>query len=308
MPQVSVIIPCYNQAEYLTDSVNSVLNQTFTDWECLIINDGSTDQTRSIALAFAEADERVRYFEQTNKGLAGARNRGLNEIRGRYVQFLDADDWLAPTKFELQQSVLQTTQDLSLSCCYYERHVDDPNRSEAYVERFESCLDATRALLDMATLWETELSIPAHCFLFDARFFTDHHLRFDQTLPNHEDWDCWMQILAAGPKVFNVPEALATYRFRPGSMSGNLRVMRKGFLKAIEKQKQVHADNEEIYSALCEKFRSVKTEYRDFTLPKHAFRQGKRKTNAAIRRVDANVDAPQAEEFGFLNSVDHINV
>ena len=244
MPQISVIIPCYNQAEYLTDSVNSVLNQTFTDWECLIINDGSTDQTRSTALAFAQADERVRYFGQSNKGLAAARNRALNEIRGRYVQFLDADDWIAPTKFELQQAVLQTTSDLSLSCCYYERHAEDPKRSEAYVERFESCLDPERALLDMASLWETELSIPAHCFLFDARFFTEHDIRFDQALPNHEDWDCWMRVLAVGPKVFNVPEALDTYRFRPHSMSGNLRVMRKVFSRPLKSKEQVQADNE----------------------------------------------------------------
>jgi len=284
MPEVSVIIPCYNQAQYLTQSVQSVLEQTFTDWECIIINDGSTDQTQSLALSLAGKDSRIRCVIQANKGLAAARNRGLDEAAGRYIQFLDADDWIAPGKFELQLAVLKTTPALSLSYCDYERYFDDPMRPMPYRERFSPHLDPNKALLDLALNWENELSIPTHCFLFDARFFTEQRIRFDETLPNHEDWDCWMQILTTDPLILFVPDMLATYRYRPDSMSGNLNVMRRGFIRAVNKQKIAFRENDEMYGVLCEKLRRVKSEYRDFTLPRQVYRDARKR---AIRTVSA---------------------
>lgn len=273
MPEISVIIPCYNQAEYLTESVQSVLQQTFTDWECIIVNDGSTDQTQSLALSFAGSDSRIRCVSQPNRGLAAARNRGLDEATGRYIQFLDADDWIAATKFELQLALMKTTPDLSLSYCDYESHIDDPKRSMLHRERISPHLDPNKALLDLASKWENELSIPAHCFLFDAGFFTERRIRFDTTLPNHEDWDCWMQILATDPLILHVPDMLATYRYRPDSMAANLRVMRRGFIRAVSKQKRAFRENEEMYKVLCEKLRSVKSEYREYALDRYAYRQ-----------------------------------
>ena len=88
VPQVSVVVPAYNQAKYLKDSLNSLIAQTFEDWECIIINDGSTDDTGEIIRSYAGKDSRIRYVEQPNSGLAAARNRGLEEVKGRYIQFL----------------------------------------------------------------------------------------------------------------------------------------------------------------------------------------------------------------------------
>src|SRR5512145_1103660 len=78
-PQVSVIVPCYNQGHFLSEAMQSVIDQTFQDWECIIVNDGSTDSTKDIAQRFLMTDQRIRYFEQRNKGLSAARNRGLRE-------------------------------------------------------------------------------------------------------------------------------------------------------------------------------------------------------------------------------------
>ncbi|HTG16799.1 MAG TPA: glycosyltransferase family 2 protein [Blastocatellia bacterium] len=285
MPEVSVIIPCYNQAQYLTESVQSVLQQTFKDWECIIINDGSADQTQSMALSFAGKDSRIRCVSQPNKGLAAARNRGLDESAGRYIQFLDADDWIAPGKFELQLAVLKTTPALSLSYCDYERYFDDPMRPMPHRERFNPRLDPNNALLDLASNWENELSIPTHCFLFDARFFTEQGIRFDKTLPNHEDWDCWMQILTTDPLILCVPNMLATYRYRADAMSVDLSVMRRGFIRAVSKQKIAFRENDEMYGVLCEKLRSVKSEYRDFTLPRQAYRDARKKAIQTVRAL-----------------------
>lgn len=94
MPEVSVIIPCYNHGHYLPHAVNSVLAQTFTDWEAIIVDDGSTDNTREVAAQFT--DERVRYVHQENRGLSGARNTGIRAAQGAYLAFLDADDEWEP--------------------------------------------------------------------------------------------------------------------------------------------------------------------------------------------------------------------
>ena len=101
-PQVSVIIPCYNQGRFLGEAVDSVIAQTHGAWECLIINDGSTDNTAEIAASYAGRDGRIRDLYQHRPGLGSARNRGLAESRGEYVQFLDADDILLPEKIERQ--------------------------------------------------------------------------------------------------------------------------------------------------------------------------------------------------------------
>src|SRR5215210_7397761 len=89
---VSVVIPCYNQAHFLDEAIESVLSQSYTNFEVIVVDDGSTDTTSEVASGHADAG--VRLFRQENRGLAGARNRGLAESKGEYVVFLDSDDRL----------------------------------------------------------------------------------------------------------------------------------------------------------------------------------------------------------------------
>ncbi len=98
--KVSVIIPCYNQAFFLKEAVASVLAQTYTNWECIIINDGSTDNTEEVTKELIKDDGRFIYKKQINKGLPGARNAGLELCTGEFIQLLDADDALHPQKLE----------------------------------------------------------------------------------------------------------------------------------------------------------------------------------------------------------------
>ena len=92
MPSISVIVPAYQAEKFLKNCVESVRNQTFTDWELLLIDDGSRDKTREIGEACAREDDRVRYFRKKNGGVSSARNYGLREAKGDYIAFLDADD------------------------------------------------------------------------------------------------------------------------------------------------------------------------------------------------------------------------
>lgn len=109
--QVSVIIPCYNHAQYLSDAVNSVLAQTYSDWEAIIVDDGTTDSTREVAVGFT--DPRTRYLYQENQGLSAARNTGICAARGEYLVFLGADDEWESAFLERCVSVLQVNHEHS---------------------------------------------------------------------------------------------------------------------------------------------------------------------------------------------------
>jgi len=236
-PLVSVIIPCYNQGRFLADALDSVLEQAYPQWEGIIVNDGSTDDTRSVAQRYTKQDARFKYVEQENRGLPGARNRGLRETSGAYIQFLDSDDVIGSAKFELQLALLGASERVALAYCDHLYGAEDDirrtiERHRFYAPRFRMA----RPIEDIAARWETELSIPIHCFLFDSRLFLERRIFFDERLPNHEDWDCWMRVFAFDPEVLCVPQALAISRYHPSSMSRNVRRMRRGFLRAIDAQ------------------------------------------------------------------------
>src|SRR5215210_5416608 len=99
--KVSVVIPCYNQAHFLPEAIQSVLSQSYQNFEVLVIDDGSKDDTPEVASDFSAKDPRVRLIKQENRGLAGARNRGLAESRGEYVVFMDSDDRLVGEALEV---------------------------------------------------------------------------------------------------------------------------------------------------------------------------------------------------------------
>src|SRR6476620_2025348 len=105
-PTVSVITPAFNAGRYLEHTLESAIRQTFTDFEVLVVNDGSTDQTRQIADRYAAKDPRVRVIHQNNGGIAAARNAALAVARGRYCALLDSDDLWFPSYLEEQLNIL----------------------------------------------------------------------------------------------------------------------------------------------------------------------------------------------------------
>ncbi|MGD0122802.1 MAG: glycosyltransferase family A protein [Candidatus Limnocylindrales bacterium] len=111
---VSVIVPTHNYARFLPEALESVRAQTYPDWECIVVDDGSTDETTSVLRAAATADSRVRYVSQSNRGPSAARNRGIAESTGEYVQFLDADDLLPSTKLEHQVRAMETDPSIGI--------------------------------------------------------------------------------------------------------------------------------------------------------------------------------------------------
>ena len=103
MTLISVIVPCYNQAQYLDECLQSVLDQTYTDWECIIVNDGSPDNTEEVAKKWVEKDPRFKYLYKENGGLSSARNAGIEIAEGEWILPLDADDKIGESYLELAE-------------------------------------------------------------------------------------------------------------------------------------------------------------------------------------------------------------
>jgi len=123
-PAISVIVTSYNYGVFLPDALGSVQAQSLQDWECIIVDDGSDDDTPEIAQAWAERDQRFVYLRQENAGPSAARNAGLSQARGRYIQILDADDTIMPDKFDVQARLLGSLPENSLVYSAYESQYD----------------------------------------------------------------------------------------------------------------------------------------------------------------------------------------
>ena len=263
--KVSVIIPCYRQAAFLPQAIDSVLAQTLRDLECIVVNDGSPDNTREVVASYLLRDSRVRYVEQVNRGVSAARNLGISEARGRYIQFLDADDLIEPQKLEMQVGLLRQESGLALSFSDYRYcDKDDITKSASRDNLPSPEFVMDNPLKDLIVRWETQFSIPPHCFLFDARFFTDCGVRFDETLANHEDWECWMQIFSLKPVVRRVAQKFAIYRLHDSSACGNKEnrlKMWQGYEQALEKQATLFKNDPALHKLLKNKLRQTRKSY-----------------------------------------------
>jgi len=111
---ISVIIPIYNYGHFIPDTLNCLINQSYIYWECIVIDDGSTDNTKEVVASFIEKDDRIKYYYQTNKGQSVAKNLGLKLAVGKYIQFLDADDVLENKKFENQLKIFETDENIDI--------------------------------------------------------------------------------------------------------------------------------------------------------------------------------------------------
>ncbi|HLG03363.1 MAG TPA: glycosyltransferase family A protein, partial [Bacteroidia bacterium] len=128
VPQVSVIIPAYNAARFLAETIRSVQHQTFRNWELIIVDDGSIDKTKDIAAPFL-TDDRIRYVYQENAGVSSARNRGLSEARGEFIAFLDADDLWLPENLAKKVEYLESHSHVSLVHADTEEILADSSRT-----------------------------------------------------------------------------------------------------------------------------------------------------------------------------------
>jgi glycosyltransferase involved in cell wall biosynthesis len=206
LPKFSIIIPCYNQAHFLNDALQSLLLQLFTDWEAIIVNDGSLDDTSLVANEWTKRDNRVRLVEQQNAGLSAARNAGIACASGLYIALLDADDKYGP---DFLQSVnTHLDKGFGLVCCGY-TYFNTKGTIHRIVRQSEQ--------LDFRSILTGNL-FPPVAVAFQRQVLDKTGL-FDTDLKSAEDWDLWIRMFKAGIKLSVIEDALVYYRVSENSMS-----------------------------------------------------------------------------------------
>jgi glycosyltransferase involved in cell wall biosynthesis len=251
---ISIIIPIYNQANWLAEAVESAKAQTYGDWECILVNDGSTDNSREVSLDLAKQDSRIRYLEQKNQGPSAARNFALDAVRGDYIQFLDGDDRLAPRKFELQLEAIARAGGSGLKVSYTDFTcvcLDDEVSVPDYFRNPR--ISEENPLLDLAVKFGKGICLPPHSFLFDGRIFRDHGIRFDPELRACEDFECWLRIFELRPKILRVDQKLVEYRWHKGSLMQDRELMANGYRTAVWKAMRHFRHHPEVYAIMAER-------------------------------------------------------
>ncbi|PZR83100.1 MAG: hypothetical protein DI537_35435 [Stutzerimonas stutzeri] len=209
LPRVSVVIPAFNAAATLGETLASVLAQTFESWEAVVVDDGSEDGTAEIVEEFVARDRRVRSISQNNAGLAAARNRGICESLGPLLLFLDADDMIAPDHLKNLAAAIGSETGIVAYSGY--RRIDEAGIPFSTV--FDPSIAAQPFL---AFGWRNKLAV--HAVLM-PRALIDEVGGFDPALPTCEDWDMWLRLARCGARFVGTPEPTALYRTSSRSMS-----------------------------------------------------------------------------------------
>jgi len=227
---VSIIVPCYNYGNYLQQTVASVQVQGYANWECIIIDDGSTDNTKQVGEDLALKDARIKYHFQKNQGLSVARNNGIVLARGTYIQLLDADDLLFDDKFLKQLNCFKENDNVDIVYGNYQLMDESGTRKWKNEENWITVSD--EPFKDFLLLWEKGLTIPIHAYLFKKTCF-DQWGSFNATLPTHEDVDLQLRFAFNGARYQLLNEDCCYYRVHAKSMARNYTLMHKGYLMVL---------------------------------------------------------------------------
>jgi glycosyltransferase involved in cell wall biosynthesis len=221
--KISVIIPVYNGENTIRDTIASVLNQTFSALELIIIDDGSTDSTPDVIASIS--DPRVRAFSYTNSGQAASRNRGVSLAKGEYVSFIDADDLWTPEKLESQWQALQANPEAAVAYSWTDC-IDERGQFSRRGSYISASGDVYAKLL-LVDFIESGSNPLIRTDAFEAVG------GFDESLPAAEDWDLWLR-LAQRYRFVAVSASQIRYRQSPTSWSANVLKQEAGSLKVIE--------------------------------------------------------------------------
>ena len=219
MIQISVIIPTYNYAKYLPRAIDSVLAQTYKDFEIIVVDDGSTDHTKEVLMPYVD---KIRYIYQPNQGISAARNRGLKESQGRWIAFLDADDSWIPEKLALQIDIPAKDPLVKLIYGKVILFREDGTVVENYPTR-----DPGRNAQELA---ERLGYLPTSTIMASKDIIMKVG-SFDEDLPTSEDVDLWVRI-ARVAKIYEVNEPILAYHYNHGgNTTSNEMKMYEGWVR-----------------------------------------------------------------------------
>lgn len=232
MSMVSVIIPAYNQGHYLGEAVQSVLDQTYQDFEVIIVDDGSADNTREVAESFF--DPRICYIYQDNRGLSAARNAGIRNATGSFITFLDSDDLFLPESLTLLVTVLESEPEIGFVAGQTILFDDSGHRLGTIASPTKPLDDSSQLLLG------NPLAVGS---MLLRRSWLDKVEPFDENLRAYEDWDMWLRLAKAGCLMKWIEQPVFLYRVHGAQMTREGGRLRTATLAVLDK---IYSDPEEL--------------------------------------------------------------
>jgi glycosyltransferase involved in cell wall biosynthesis len=231
-PLVSVIMPAYNAGKHITESIQSVISQTYVRWELIVIDDGSTDNTADLVRDYISQEPRVTYISQRNGGQANARNAGLRIAQGSLIAFLDADDLWLPEKLELQVSQQSET---GADVVFSDGYIFSESDPATEVDKFAVVPGKTNGAEMFKLLYAfnriATLSVLVSKSSLDAVGMFDEQREYQ----NCEDYDLWLRLAKSGATFFGMTEKLVRYRRHSEASTYNASKLLKPMLAVILK-------------------------------------------------------------------------
>ena len=254
MHKVSIIVPCYKQAEYLPETLDSVLSQNYSNWECIIVNDGSPDNTEEVARCYLEKDSRFKYVKQENRGVSSARNTGIANSNGEFILPLDSDDLIAPSYLEKSIDHFISSPETKLVYCKAEKFGKVNGYWDLPPYHYDSFI------------WD-------NCIFCSAMFKRiDYEITdgYNENMVNgNEDWDFWLTFLKKDDVVYRIDEVLFFYRVKDVSRTTML----------------THCFNQENLIQLCKNHSDIYDPYKERVVLYHKQVQELSALNEELDRV-----------------------
>ena len=239
-PLVSVIIPAYNAGKYIRETIESVIRQSYTALEIIVINDGSSDNTEDIVNSFS-SEHRIKYIAQKNRGCSGAKNTGLHASTGEFIQYLDADDLLSHNKIEEQVAILKGKPDAMAVCktTYFYEKADDPENRELDTEFLHTTTNTLDFLLNLYGLNGKNGMIQPNAFLISKQIAEKTGPWNESISPApDEDGEYFCRAMLAANEIYFTVSGMNFYRKKMGSgssLSGQVsHVHAQGALKSLQ--------------------------------------------------------------------------
>ena len=222
MTKISVIMPVYNtKKEYLENAIQSILGQTFSDFNLIIVNDGSNNETAAILNNYAKIDSRIKIIEGAHKGAAAARNLGIKNADSEYIALMDSDDIALAQRFEKQVKFMDKHPEISISSAWYKSFPDNK------IHKLPSFVGPLELL--------SGCNIACPCAIFRKSDVEKYNLKFDESIATAEDYDLWARASKI-TKLANIQEILLLYRQATNSLS------RENLLKTRENAQKIEKE------------------------------------------------------------------
>lgn len=265
-PKITIIMATYNRAHFIMETLVSVQAQTFLNWECLIIDDGGTDNTREVVASILEQDSRFQFLKRTDrykKGLPGCRNYGLDIAKGAFVVFFDDDDVVHPDNLKISLEVVKKN---NVDFCHYQKISFEEEKP--LIKSNPIAIVQLLSKADTEKIITQEIGLASCTVLWKKQCFD--LTRFNESLLYAEEWECYSRIIAENFKGIIIDNVLYYNRKHPESNTGefyrNNSIMRESFMKAVLLVVQNLKEKELLSASLKRYFVTLSKDFAEYNL------------------------------------------